>query len=270
MPAWGAATHGCRRSASSPPCPCARRALHRHPRQAGAAVRAARGRIHRVGLRPLSRRWRSGLEPARRFPYRGGMNTTTLLVRQDALATTELRSTAPAPLADGQVRVRVERFALTANNITYAAMGEMLEYWRFFPSGEPGWGIVPVWGFGMVTESLHADVAVGERLYGYWPMASEAVLSPHKTSATDFADGAARACTRSTTTTCAAAPTLSTVRTTKTCRPCCGRCSSPPGSSTTSWPTRASTARARCCCPAPQARRPTAQPSSSPSARACR
>ncbi len=119
------------------------------------------------------------------------MNTTTLLVRQDALATTTLRSTEPAALADGQVRVRVDRFALTANNITYAAMGEMLEYWRFFPSGEPGWGIVPVWGFGTVTESLHPQVAVGERLYGYWPMASEAVLQPHKTSPTGFADGAA-------------------------------------------------------------------------------
>jgi len=119
------------------------------------------------------------------------MSTTTLLVRQDALATTELRSTAPAPLADGQVRVRVDRFALTANNITYAAMGEMLEYWRFFPSGEPGWGIVPVWGFGTVTESRQPDVAVGERLYGYWPMASEAVLQPHKVSPAGFADGAA-------------------------------------------------------------------------------
>ena len=68
------------------------------------------------------------------------MNTTTLLVRQDALATTTLRSTEPTALADGQVRVRVDRFALTANNITYAAMGEMLEYWRFFPSGEADWG----------------------------------------------------------------------------------------------------------------------------------
>ncbi len=118
------------------------------------------------------------------------MNTTTLLVRQDALATTTLRSTEPAALADGQVRVRVDRFALTANNITYAAMGEMLEYWRFFPSGEPGWGIVPVWGFGTVTESLHPQVTVGERLYGYWPMASDAVLQPHKASAAGFADGA--------------------------------------------------------------------------------
>jgi hypothetical protein len=32
---------------------------------------------------------------------------------------------------------------------------------------------VPVWGFGTVTESLHPQVAVGERLYGYWPMASD-------------------------------------------------------------------------------------------------
>ena len=119
------------------------------------------------------------------------MNTTTLLVRQDALATTTLRSTEPAPLADGQVRVHVDRFALTANNITYAAMGEMLEYWRFFPSGEPGWGIVPVWGFGTVAESLHPGVAVGERLYGYWPMATESVLQPHKASSTGFSDGAA-------------------------------------------------------------------------------
>ena len=139
----------------------------------------------------MSRRRPAGLEPGRRLPYRCRMNTTTLLVRQDALATTTLRSTEPAPLADGQVRVHVDRFALTANNITYAAMGDMLEYWRFFHSGEAGWGIVPVWGFGTVAESLHPEVAVGERLYGYWPMATEAVLQPHKASSTGFSDGAA-------------------------------------------------------------------------------
>ena len=111
------------------------------------------------------------------------MNTTTLLVRKNSLSDTELRSTAPLPLASGQVRVQVESFALTANNITYAAMGDMLQYWQFFPAPEPSWGIVPVWGFGTVQESLHPDVVVGERLYGYWPMASEAVLSPHRASA---------------------------------------------------------------------------------------
>ena len=105
------------------------------------------------------------------------MSTTTLLVRQDQLATTRLQTTEDTALADGQVRVRVDQFALTANNITYAAMGDLLNYWQFFPTGEPGWGIVPVWGFGTVVQSLHPAIAVGERLYGYWPLASQAVLS---------------------------------------------------------------------------------------------
>lgn len=118
------------------------------------------------------------------------MSTTTLLVRQDRLATTRLAATEDAPLADGQVRFRVERFALTANNITYAAMGEMLQYWRFYPSGEAGWGIVPVWGFATVVESRQPGVAMGERLYGYWPMATQAVLTPHRINATGFSDGA--------------------------------------------------------------------------------
>ena len=118
------------------------------------------------------------------------MSTTTLLVRQDQLATTRLTTTDDTPLADGQVRVRVESFALTANNITYAALGDMLNYWQFFPTGEAGWGIVPVWGFGTVVQSLHPAVAVGERLYGYWPMASQAVLSPERVNPTGFSDGA--------------------------------------------------------------------------------
>ena len=99
------------------------------------------------------------------------MSTTTLLVRQDQLATTRLTTTDDTPLAEGQVRVRVESFALTANNITYAALGDMLNYWQFFPTGEAGWGIVPVWGFGTVVQSLHPAVAVGVHL-------AEAALVP--------------------------------------------------------------------------------------------
>ena len=118
------------------------------------------------------------------------MSTTTLLVRQDQLATTRLTTTDDTPLAEGQARVRVESFALTANNITYAALGDMLNYWQFFPTGEAGWGIVPVWGFGTVVQSLHPAVAVGERLYGYWPMASQAVLSPERVTPMGFSDGA--------------------------------------------------------------------------------
>jgi len=118
------------------------------------------------------------------------MSTTTLLVRQDQLATTRIETREAAPLAQGQVRVRVDSFALTSNNITYAAFGDAMNYWQFFPTGEAGWGIVPVWGFGTVTQSLHPGVAVGERLYGYWPMASEAVLQPDRLSPSGFSDAA--------------------------------------------------------------------------------
>jgi len=118
------------------------------------------------------------------------MSTTTLLVRQDQLGTTRITTREAAPLADGQVRVRVDSFALTSNNITYAAFGDAMNYWQFFPTGEAGWGIVPVWGFGTVVQSLHPGVAVGERLYGYWPMASEAVLQPDRVSPEGFRDAA--------------------------------------------------------------------------------
>ncbi len=114
-------------------------------------------------------------------------------VRKDALDTTRLVTLADAPLAPGEVRVRVEQFAYTANNITYAAFGEAMNYWRFFPVADDAatWGVVPVWGFGVVVQSLHPGVAVGERLYGYWPMATHAVLQPARLSAGHFLDGAA-------------------------------------------------------------------------------
>jgi hypothetical protein len=118
------------------------------------------------------------------------MSTTTLLVRKSDLGQTSLTTQDDAPLADGQVRVRVDAFALTANNITYAAFGDTMDYWRFFPAAEEGCGIVPVWGFGTVVQSLHPGVQVGERLYGYWPMASSAVLQPDRLDANGFTDAA--------------------------------------------------------------------------------
>ena len=116
------------------------------------------------------------------------METTQLLVRKDQLTQTRLHTTVDQPLAAGQVRVRIDRFALTANNITYAAFGDAMGYWQFFPSAEEGWGNIPVWGFASVVQSLHPGVAVGERLYGYWPMATGAVLQPDRLSPERFTD----------------------------------------------------------------------------------
>lgn len=84
---------------------------------------------------------------------------------------------APTP-GDGEVLVEIERFSLTTNNITYAAAGEQLGYWRFFPIEDEAAGIAPVWGFARVTQSNCDGIEVGERLYGFWPMASHCVLKP--------------------------------------------------------------------------------------------
>ncbi len=121
------------------------------------------------------------------------MSTIDVLVRKDQLATTQLRTSDDTSLADGQVRVRVDSFALTANNITYAAFGDAMNYWQFYPvddSAGPGWGRIPVWGFGSVVQSLQPGVAVGDRLYGYFPMASSVVLQPVRIAAKGFIDGA--------------------------------------------------------------------------------
>ena len=118
------------------------------------------------------------------------MSTTTLQVRKDRLSDTRWVQTADAPLASGQVRLRIEHFALTSNNITYAAFGEAMAYWRFYPTGDDGWGVIPVWGFATVTESTHPEVPVGERVYGYFPMASAVVMTPVRVNAGGWTDGA--------------------------------------------------------------------------------
>ena len=116
--------------------------------------------------------------------------TTTLQVRKDRLAESRLVSSEDAPLQHGQVRVRVDTLALTANNVTYGAFGESMHYWDFFPVQDEGWGIVPAWGFGTVVQSLHPGVAVGERLYGYWPLAGSAILQPQRVSERSLVEGA--------------------------------------------------------------------------------
>jgi NADPH:quinone reductase-like Zn-dependent oxidoreductase len=92
-------------------------------------------------------------------------------------------------LADGQVLLEVESFALTSNNVSYAVAGDMLDYWGFFPTETP-WGRVPVMGIGNVTHSLHADVAVGGRYFGFFPMAGHHVVDATPTRS-GFGDGAA-------------------------------------------------------------------------------
>jgi len=98
---------------------------------------------------------------------------------------------APAqrPLAPGQARLAVEAFSLTANNITYAAFGEAMKYWQFFPAGDAALGCLPVWGFATVSESLAEGMAPGRRAWGYYPAGTHLIVAPSRVSASGFVDG---------------------------------------------------------------------------------
>jgi len=106
------------------------------------------------------------------------------------------RTVEPAPrdLADGEVRLRVERFGFSSNNITYAVIGDMLRYWDFFPASpaDPGdattWGRVPAWGFAEVVETRSPDVVEGERLFGFLPMSTELVILAGRADRTTVSD----------------------------------------------------------------------------------
>ena len=102
------------------------------------------------------------------------MKSTDFIVARDDLQNcktmqTEIPDADMLP-ADGLL-VRIDRFALTANNITYAVMGDQLKYWSLFPAPS-GFGNIPVWGFGDVIASKHPNLSEGERLFGYFPMAT--------------------------------------------------------------------------------------------------
>ena len=116
--------------------------------------------------------------------------TQTVQVKRGALGETRIVENADAPLGDGEVRLKVESFSVTANNVTYAVAGDAFGYWNFFP-GEGEWGVVPMWGHAVVTESHHPEIAVGERVYGYLPMADSLDVLPTGISASGFTDAAA-------------------------------------------------------------------------------
>jgi Protein of unknown function (DUF2855) len=115
------------------------------------------------------------------------MSVTQVHVRKGALSEAALVETPLVPLADGAVRLQIESFSVTANNITYAVVGDGFKYWDFFPAPE-GLGIVPMWGHARVIETNCPSIAVGERVYGYLPMATHLDVVPGKIHSGGFTD----------------------------------------------------------------------------------
>ena len=133
--------------------------------------------------------------------------------------------------AEGAVRLRIDRFALTSNNITYGAFGEAMSYWSFFPTGDAATGCIPVWGFADRDRVAQRRAwPSGERFYGYYPIADEVVLHPVAVDAQRFIDGAPHR--RELHAGLQPVPALQqrpalSARATRTCSRCTGRCSPP-------------------------------------------
>jgi len=119
------------------------------------------------------------------------MDGKHFLVRRDRLSEHDTVTLPREPLAPGAVELRVDRFGFTTNNLTYGVVGDALGYWRFFPAARPGWGRLPVWGFGTVVRSAMDGIAPGERFYGFFPMSSHLIVQPGRIDDAGFLDAAA-------------------------------------------------------------------------------
>lgn len=119
-------------------------------------------------------------EPLRLLVQRHNLRDTCLVADADA----------HAALAAGQARLRIDQFALTANNVTYAALGEAMRYWQFFPTPRARFGCVPVWGFATVVESRAAGVLEGQRCFGFWPMSSHHIAQVQQVDENGYVEAA--------------------------------------------------------------------------------
>jgi hypothetical protein len=118
----------------------------------------------------------------------GPVTITTLEVSKGDWGQTRLAEEEfDGQLQDNEVLLRADRFALTANNISYAGAGDLLGYWGFFPA-EAGWGRIPVMGYGDVVASAHPSIEVGERVWGFFPMSTHLRVLAGEVSTGQFVD----------------------------------------------------------------------------------
>lgn len=126
------------------------------------------------------------------------MDRWQLEIARDDIAQVDIADLPEPTLAPGEAEFAIDLVALTANNVTYAALGQKTPflgpdagYWDFFSErDEPG--RLPVWGFATVKRSAVEGVAEGERFYGYWPLASHVVLIASQIRGTGFVEATPR------------------------------------------------------------------------------
>lgn len=112
---------------------------------------------------------------------------TEIWIDRDDYRKTKIVEVDRPVLADGDVLVSIDKFGLTANNVSYAVSGKAIGYWGYYPA-EDNWGKVPVWGMADIVESKCEGIKAGERIWGFFPMASHVILKPDQIKRQTFAD----------------------------------------------------------------------------------
>ena len=92
-------------------------------------------------------------------------------------------------LVEGEICVRVDKIAMTANSISYGFAGKsgLIRYIDFYPASE-GFANLPCWGYGDIVQSKHPDITIGDRIYGFLPIASHVTMVPGDISTGGFTD----------------------------------------------------------------------------------
>jgi hypothetical protein len=116
------------------------------------------------------------------------VDTCCLEVSRADLSVTRVTRAEVGPPPPGEVLFEVERFGFSANNVTYALLGDALRYWDLFPA-EPGWGRIPVWGYLRVLASAVPGLEPGRRAFGLCPMATHVLLRPERAGRATFTEG---------------------------------------------------------------------------------
>lgn len=118
----------------------------------------------------------------------------TLLVNKTDFGDVSVVNYDEGDLPDGQIRVDIGPFALTANNVTYMVTGDQIGYWSVFNpmaydlTQDSAQGRMPVWGYGVVRESRFSGIESGSKVYGFFPIAKSMDMQPGRLSAHGFTD----------------------------------------------------------------------------------
>jgi hypothetical protein len=124
---------------------------------------------------------------------RAAQRTMVTTVRKNKRETIVVEDTLP-PLVQGEIRLRIDKVGLTANNMFYALMGEapFLKFFSVYPvPRHDHLANVPAWGVATIIESANSEFRVGEQYRGFLHMANVVQMKarPSADGFTAYANG---------------------------------------------------------------------------------